>query len=220
MRGRREPPKDGDNATPGLLRKDSRSKSYSSGEKSFGTIHLGDIKRMKSTHMDRNSYRVAKRSTLIENPSPNASYSAILSDRLDQSTENFGDASVRIPEPSENEKDRESKVRMNELGTLGNAEALTLSDMSHIGITNRQPHHYRKPSGRLPKHYFAELSALEYFIVKHIAVLSMEQMMKEYFTLEELLDLIESRKATLWGKFVTSLKAGNQKKPKTKCKLL
>ncbi|KAL4892536.1 hypothetical protein BDV59DRAFT_202656 [Aspergillus ambiguus] len=55
-------------------------------------------------------------------------------------------------------------------------------------------------SGRTKK-YFSELSALEYFIVRHVAVLSMEPLLEGHFTLEELLSLIESRKPTIWNIF-------------------
>jgi ribosomal protein L37E len=50
------------------------------------------------------------------------------------------------------------------------------------------------------KRYFSELSALEYFIVRHVAVLSMQPLLEGHFTLEELLGLIESRKTTFWNK--------------------
>ena len=48
---------------PGLVRKDSRSKSYSSGD-NYESRNRTDIKRMKSVHMDRklsNSARIATR---------------------------------------------------------------------------------------------------------------------------------------------------------------
>ena len=51
------------------------------------------------------------------------------------------------------------------------------------------------------KKYFSELSALEYFIVRHVAVLSMEPLLEGYYNLEELLNLIETKKPTFWGKF-------------------
>ena len=57
-----------------------------------------------------------------------------------------------------------------------------------------------KQGGRT-KRYFSELSALEYFIVRHVAVLSMEPLLEGYFNLEELLSLIESRKPTFWNRF-------------------
>ncbi|OIW35094.1 RhoGAP-domain-containing protein [Coniochaeta ligniaria NRRL 30616] len=42
--------------------------------------------------------------------------------------------------------------------------------------------------------YFSELPGLEYFIVRHLAVLTMHPLVENDFTLEELLGLIESRK--------------------------
>ena len=51
------------------------------------------------------------------------------------------------------------------------------------------------------KRYFSELSALEYFIVRHVAVLSMEPLLAGFYNLEDLLNLIETRKPTFWGKF-------------------
>lgn len=57
------------------------------------------------------------------------------------------------------------------------------------------------PDGARPKRYFSELTALEYFIVRHVAVLSMEPLLEGHFNQEELLDLIESRKPTFWNKF-------------------
>ena len=57
------------------------------------------------------------------------------------------------------------------------------------------------PEGYRPKKYFSELSPIEYFIVRHVAVLSMEPLLEGHFNQEELLELIESRKPTFWGKF-------------------
>jgi hypothetical protein len=66
------------------------------------------------------------------------------------------------------------------------------------------------------KKYFSELSALEYFIVRHVAVLSMQPLLEGHFTLEELLGLIESRKSTFWNKLgkafqKDSVKGGKKK---------
>jgi len=67
------------------------------------------------------------------------------------------------------------------------------------------------PEGHRPKKYFSELSALEYFIVRHVAVLSMEPLLEGHFNQEELLDLIEMRKPTFWGKFGKAFKADKSK---------
>lgn len=66
------------------------------------------------------------------------------------------------------------------------------------------------------KTYFSELSALELFIVRHIAVMSLEPLVKDYFNMEELLDLIETRKAGFWGKFGKAFKPPKEKAQKEK----
>jgi len=64
--------------------------------------------------------------------------------------------------------------------------------------------------------YFSELSALEYFIVRHIAVLALETLLREHFNLEELLELIETRKGTIWEKFGKAFRSGDKKNVKKK----
>lgn len=65
------------------------------------------------------------------------------------------------------------------------------------------------------KRYFSELTALEYFIVRHVAVLSMEPLLDGQFNMEELLSLIESRKPTVWNIFGRAFK-DNKKAGKKK----
>ncbi len=72
-----------------------------------------------------------------------------------------------------------------------------------------------EPTQRVKK-YFSELSGLEYFIVRHVAVLSMGPLVEEFFNLEELLGLIESRKPTFWGKFGKAFKNDSKKVSKKK----
>ncbi|CAG8900543.1 unnamed protein product [Penicillium salamii] len=60
------------------------------------------------------------------------------------------------------------------------------------------------------KRYFSELTALEYFIVRHVAVLQMEQLVEGHFQMEELLSLIESRKPTIWNIFGRAFKDGKK----------
>ena len=61
------------------------------------------------------------------------------------------------------------------------------------------------------KKYFSELSALEYFIVRHVAVLSMEPLLEGHYSLEDLLNLIETRKPTFWGKFGKAFQKSNDR---------
>ncbi|PNS15876.1 Rho-type GTPase-activating protein 1 [Sphaceloma murrayae] len=67
------------------------------------------------------------------------------------------------------------------------------------------------------KKYFSELSALEYFIVRHVAVLSLEPLLEGHFNQEQLLDLIETKRPTFWEKFGSAF-AKKDNKPKGKKK--
>ncbi|KAK5677355.1 Rho-type GTPase activating protein Rga1 [Elasticomyces elasticus] len=73
-----------------------------------------------------------------------------------------------------------------------------------------------RPAGT--KRYFSELTALEYFIVRHVAVLSMEPLLEGHFNQEELLDLIETKRPTFWAKFGKAFqgKSASEKKVKGK----
>ncbi|KAI8352256.1 hypothetical protein B0O80DRAFT_454109 [Mortierella sp. GBAus27b] len=221
--------------SPGLVRKDSRSKSYSSDDnRQYETIHLGDIKRVKSTHLDRKlstSARFPKRQTIIEHQrrpllsggSNNASGNDLdLSmlefeiideaeflndeDEQDQTDGRKMDAPATLSDLTE-------KLRINtsptaslraRSGRQGSASqgSQHLADLSHAGAGGIGP---RK------RQFLSELSALELFIVKHLAVLTLTPIVSDYFTVEELLDLIGQRKQTLWGRFVKGLKTDKKK---------
>jgi hypothetical protein len=168
-------------------------------------IRLNDIKRMKSTQMNRkitNSHRVGKRSTLMETPSPTTAFVSNKSDETNSLTSNSRPQSIA----SSSQLKRGSQ---NELE----------GDLSQLNI-NRPTHKYTKSVPKARSFYFAELGALQHFMLKHIAVLYLEEILHDHFTLEELADLIDDRKnSTLWGKFVTSLRAGGNKKvPRAKGK--
>ncbi|KAL2262853.1 hypothetical protein VTK26DRAFT_9240 [Humicola hyalothermophila] len=73
------------------------------------------------------------------------------------------------------------------------------------------------PTQRGPIRYFSELSGLEYFIIRHLAVLTMHPMVESEFTLEELLGFIESRKpATFWKNIGKAFKNDGRKNVKKK----
>ncbi|TAQ86105.1 hypothetical protein B7494_g5580 [Chlorociboria aeruginascens] len=72
------------------------------------------------------------------------------------------------------------------------------------------------PRRETGKKYFSELSALEYFIVRHVAVIAMQPMLEGHFTMEELLNLIETRKPTFWNKMGKAFKNDNKKGGKKK----
>ncbi|KAI9316014.1 hypothetical protein BX666DRAFT_2019617 [Dichotomocladium elegans] len=158
------------------------------------TIHLDDIKRMKSTQMRRkltDSHRVAKRSTLMETPSPNQAYVANNSSTNCAETNDNTSEHASLPTPAQ-------------------------SDVSVSTIPpSLTPSTYAKATPAAKSTYIAELSALDHFMVRHIAVLYLEELLKDHFDLEDLVDLIDDKKSsTLWGKFVTSLRTGGNKKSK------
>lgn len=72
-----------------------------------------------------------------------------------------------------------------------------------------------EPATLRTKRYFSELSALEYLIVRTVAVITMQPLLEaDGFTMEELLGLIETRKTTFWGKVSKALR--NEPKNKKK----
>ncbi|PON21647.1 hypothetical protein TGAM01_v209536 [Trichoderma gamsii] len=70
---------------------------------------------------------------------------------------------------------------------------------------------------RVGRKFFPELSGLEYFNVRHLAVLIMHPVVEQDFTLEELLSFIESRKpATFWKNLGKAFKNDKNKAVKKK----
>lgn len=57
------------------------------------------------------------------------------------------------------------------------------------------------------RRYLSELSALEYFIVRNMAVAQMEPLLDGQFTQQELLDLIETKRPSIWDRFNKAFKA-------------
>jgi hypothetical protein len=62
------------------------------------------------------------------------------------------------------------------------------------------------PTTGKPRVYLSELSALQYMIMRHVAVVHIEPYVSDFFTHDELLQLIQLKKASIWGKFFTSFK--------------
>ncbi|CAO3691998.1 unnamed protein product [Rhizopus stolonifer] len=158
-------------------------------EPSNQEIHLNDIKRMKSTQMNRkvtNSHRIGKRSTLMEVPMPNT---------------------ASMSSPSDDRP----------LSQVSNQRA-SFNELSSFSEPSTSKHRYTKSVPEAKSFYFAELGTLQHFMLKHIAVLYLQEILHPHFTLEELADLIDDKKATtFWNKFTFGLKAGGGKKaPKIK----
>lgn len=88
-------------------------------------------------------------------------------------------------------------------------EGITLADLPKVMEAEQkraEQRHY------FPNKLLSELSALEYFIVKHVAAVllaSETSALRDVAPLEELLEIIDARKNTFWGKL---FKGGNEQK--------
>ncbi len=87
-------------------------------------------------------------------------------------------------------------------------DGITLADIPQLLEVEqaREQHRALTDGGRS----FAELSALELFIVKHMAVMALQQSaLRDLVPLDDLIEFIETRKNTFWGKL---FKGGKEKK--------
>lgn len=222
-------------ATPPLLRNnDTRSKSYAPGMRQEPTSSyeqtLGDIRRLRSTRMDRQlsqTNKKARTSTIIDAPN------AMRPGSPDAQGSN---------RPFQIIEDRETNGGTASHLSFGNADAMTLDDIPRLvqaqQTREQRPNaskyartapipqeprpklvngHARDSSGgkddklvgtdaARTKRYFSELSALEYFVVRAVAVLYLEPLLDGLFNQEELLELIEPKRPTFWGKFGKAFK--------------
>lgn len=237
----------GEKSNPPMLRSDSRSKSYAgrtSAEETSYEQTLGDIRRLRSTRMDKQLSSATKRartSRIIVGPEGNRERPKSAEGDGDGSNKGFhvmrdretqgdrmsqlafgGTDSIRlddIPRLVAAEQAKEQRPNANKYarGNLMQSEPKPILVQSHAR-DGSGAHELEKlgPEGHRPKRYFSELSALEYFIVNHVAVLSMTPLLEGYFNQEELLDLIEMRKPTFWGKFGKAFKNDKVKGSKKK----
>jgi hypothetical protein len=91
------------------------------------------------------------------------------------------------------------------------------SNQGHLRTQSADRERTETVQERIGRRFFSELSGLEYFNVRHLAVLTMQPMIEQEFSLEELLSFIESRKqgASIWkniGKAFKNDKSKNVKK--------
>lgn len=226
-----------DSTNPLLLRSDTRSKSYggstSNSERPPSTSYeqaLGDIKRLRSTRMNNEVHDTNRKSRLIESPERDPSGAKdgqkqgfhvlakndVANDSVSRQL-NLGNAQINlddIPRLVAAEQAREQRPNANKYARGG---LVAQEPKPRIVSTHRRDQSGGQeldklgPEGYRPKKYFSELSPIEYFIVRHVAVLSMEQLLEGHFNQEELLDLIETRKPTFWGKFGKAFKTDKKK---------
>lgn len=230
---------------PAMLKSDSRSKSYggNQGHDEYANT-LSDIRRFRSQRLDKQlgtSVRRARQSRIIEGPEAETannnigpdgdhlnkrrmSQFRVIEDKIADGEEiTFtDDKTLRlddIPRIVAAEQARSQRpnafkhARASTFDPLGNDPKIQNGHQRDLSIEGQgKPHQQNRPQ----KRYFSELSAIDYFIVRHIAVLSMEPLVQDYFNLEELLGLIETRKVNFWGRFGRAFKAEPKKTGKKK----
>ncbi|KAI9245033.1 hypothetical protein EDC94DRAFT_699585 [Helicostylum pulchrum] len=164
-------------------------------------IYPTEIPDAKNTHLDRKvsrSFKTAnKRSTILGNADLAASLRT-------QATPTRLDSLRRIDQhkdlpdlPAPRNMTRHKASRSVGLDDLPQMAAAAVKQSIHgdqnIRITI-------SASGR-PHVYLSELSALQYMIIRYVAVVQVEQYVKAFFSSSELLNLIETKKSSIWGKF-------------------
>lgn len=88
-------------------------------------------------------------------------------------------------------------------------DGITLADIPHI-LEAEQAREQHRPLPSEGTRCISELSALELFIVKHMAVMYLQQSaLRDHVNLDDLIEFIETRKNTFWGKI---FKGGKDKK--------
>ncbi|KAI5817133.1 hypothetical protein BZA77DRAFT_245702 [Pyronema omphalodes] len=233
---------------PPLLRSESRSKSYGGEQVEAYTNTVNNIRRLKSTRLDKQlsgtTARKARQSRIIEGPT----------------ADSVRPGSSEGPPRDRRRETGHFKIVEDSFGSdnvversFGDDKALTLDDIPRIvaaeqareqrpnAFKHQRPNQYvgspaptqprlvnghqRELSTSKPllappleppqiprKRYFSELTALDSFIVRHLAVLNMEPLVQGHFNLEELLGLIETNKKTFWGKFGKAFQPNDKKK--------
>lgn len=205
-----------------MLTPDMRSKSYAGSTAATNTNQssysetVGEMKRLRSTRMDKHlssTMKQARRSRIIPELSGSGQTKYRVEDEQDNVQQQIADLTIKadgltlddIPRIVAAEQVKEQRPNayrhaQNKLVPTERRPRFMEGSMRDVG---RDPDEPGAP-GTYPvertKRYFSELTALEYFIVRHVAVLQMQPLLEGHFTLEDLLLLIETRKQTFWGK--------------------
>lgn len=226
---------------PSRLTADSRSKSFSAAtardtqRESTYENSLNEVKRLRSTRLDRHlstSVRQARTSRVMDGdgrgPRPGSPGHEGEQGQQGSTDAMFGNNDGitldDIPRIVAAEQSREQQNKRNSI--IG--QPVGKSAMAEIGMNAR--HQRTLSAGReqeirvadpVPMHivrkFFPELTALEYFNVRHLAVLTMHPLVEQEFSLEELLSFIEARKpATFWKNLGKAFKNDKNKNVKKK----
>ncbi|KAI1437534.1 RhoGAP-domain-containing protein [Xylaria sp. CBS 124048] len=213
-----------------LLGPNSRSGPYNEGERqereSSYENTLNDVRRLRSTRLEKHlssNFRKARTSRIMDGPDGHNLHPG------SADTEDMRSRALQIDEEREvgSGGTTEQYFGHQDALTLDDIPRIVAAEQAREQQPNKQEF-FRSPTGessygtghqrnlsggrdaelknlgeqRGARRFFSELSGLEYFIVRHVAVLTMQPMLESEFTLEELLGLIEAKKPpTFWNKF-------------------
>ena len=229
---------DGDRSLePPRLGPDTRSKSYSAPsdvahrrESSYENT-LNDVRRLRSTRLDRHlssSVRQSRTSRVMDSDGRGFAISESGEPGGQAPTDiSFGHGDgitlddipriVAVEQSREQQQQREGTPRQDPFAT-GSRDVQPESGQQRPRSAGRgaEVRLGENLGPRIGRKFFSELLALEYFLVRHLAVFTMQPMIENEFSQEELLGFIEARKqATFWknlGKVFTNDKNKNVKK--------
>jgi hypothetical protein len=203
---------------PPRLASDSRSKSYSvtsdnvhRRESSYENT-LNDVRRLRSTRLDRHlssSVRQSRTSRVMDLDGrgfPVGEQSDVSSHGPGDITFGQGDGItlddipriVAVEQSRELQQQREGTPSQDAFNTRdGRSDAAQGRPMSAGRGADAPPLDVMVP--RIARKFFSELSGLEYFNVRHLAVMTMQPMIEQEFSIDELIGLVESKKQpTFW----------------------
>ncbi|KAI9489674.1 hypothetical protein BDB00DRAFT_841957 [Zychaea mexicana] len=197
--------------------------------------HITDVKNVPATNLNRKvsrSFKTAKRSTILGNVYNTTQKTTPISEEDEDNTRSgvpARESSLSGPRLDQHKNLPPLPQEQDEGGDGGGedyrSKGIRLEDVPDFAkkVTDRPSRHQHTPStlgthinvsattGK-PRVYLSELSALQDMIIRHVAVVHIEPYVREHFSLSELLNLIETKKVSIWGKFFTSIMHGGGKK--------
>ena len=221
---------------PPRLATDSRSKSYAPGtetqnhrESSYENT-LNDVRRLRSTRLDRHlssSVRQARTSRVMDpdgrQPRPGSAGAEGNEGQgsTDMMIHNDAITLDDIPRIVAVEQSRELQQRGPPPDMYRSPAPFHPSGTGHQRTQSADREQDIRAMDALPtrinRKFFSELSGLEYFNVRHLAVLTLQPMIEQEFSLDELLTFIESRKQpTFWKNLGKAFKNDKGKAVKKK----
>lgn len=166
-------------------------------------LTLDDIPRLLNERQDRqlrpNAYQHMRSSRMLSND--NAKTHGVPRHLIERGDDGYGD------DYDENNEGNGNVARQTVGGTSSQESGfVNSSGIRKLESPGGQPLENSDPLIRPRTRYFSELSALEVLIVRHIAIVLVQPLVKDKYSMEDLLDLIEVRKGGFWEKFGKAFK--------------